>query len=173
MTKPTSQPSPRIPIDTCEGLFEKLKWDHQQLQEDWNEYRTFNFVVTAYHLYADWINHVGSKAQRSRKGKLPAIGKKLFYTLRDITNASKHWLLDTKSQKRQIVQGVSKAQIGDWHAYFITGPVLYVSIGKACPSIPELAIITIECFEWILNGETDTFPETLNERIGIIFKPLY
>ena len=172
MTKTTSQPSPRIPIDTCEGLFEKLKWDYQQLQEGWNEYRTFNFVVTAYHLYEDWIKHAGSKAQRSRKGKLPTIGKKLFYTLRDITNASKHWQLDSKSQNKKVVEGVSQPIIGDYYAYFIAGPVMYVSVGEARPGIPELASITIECLEWILNGETNTFPEALGEQIGVVFKPL-
>ena len=122
-------------------------------KEGWNEYRTFNFVVTAYHLYVDWIKHAGSPAQIARKEKLPPIGKKLFYTLRDITNASKHWQLDTRSQTKQIVKGVSTPEIGDYYAYFIAGPVMYVSVGKARPSIPELASITIECLEWILNGE--------------------
>lgn len=172
MTTTTSQPSPRIPIDTCEGLFEKLRWDYQQLQEGWNEYRTFNFVVTAYHLYADWIKNAGSPAQVERKEKLPPIGKKLFFTLRDITNSSKHWQLDARSQTKQIVKGVSKPEIGDWYAYFVAGPVMYVSVGEARPSIPELASVTIECLQWILNGETAAFPETLSERLCVVFQPL-
>ena len=70
----SSQPSPRIPIDTCEGLFEKLKWDYKQLEEGWTEYRTFNFIVTAYHLYADWINSAGTREQKQRKNKLSEQG---------------------------------------------------------------------------------------------------
>ena len=55
---------PRLPIDSCEALFEKLKWDFQQLEKDWTSpYTTFNFVVTAYHLYQDWIKRAGSHEQ--------------------------------------------------------------------------------------------------------------
>jgi len=167
-----SQPSPRIPIDSCEGLFEKLKWDYQQLQEGWTEYRTFNFVVTAYHLYADWIDSAGTRTQRQRKNKLPEQGKLLFFALRDITNSSKHWELDAKGQQKQVVSGVSQPQISDWYAYLVAGPVLYVSVGLARPSMPELASLTLECFDWILQGEGMSFPVGLTEKLNNVFRPL-
>ncbi len=166
------QHSPRIPIDTCEGLLEKLKWDYQQLQEGWTEYRTFNFVVTAYHLYADWIDSAGTKEQKQRKNKLPAQGRLLFSTLQDVTNSSKHWKLDAKGQKKQIVSAVSRPQIADWYAYFIAGPVLYVSVGSARPSMPELASLALECFDWILQGEKMSFPAKLTESLDNAFRPL-
>jgi len=172
MTKTTSKESPRIPIDTCEGLFEKVKWDYQQLQNDWNEYHTFNFVITAYHLYDDWIKNAGSTVQKKRKEKLPQLGKKLFDTLRDITNASKHWQLNKQSRGRQIVEAVSKREIADWYAYFVAGPVMYISVDDARPSIPEIAGATIECLQWVLYGETIAFPETLSKQLGVVFRPL-
>jgi len=166
-----SKKSPRIPIDTCEGLLEKLKWDYQQLQEGWTEYRTFNFVVTAHHLYADWINSAGTRKQKQRKNNLPKQGKKLFSTLRDITNSSKHWKLNAKGQKKQIVSGVSKPVVADYYAYFIAGPVMYVSVGSARPSIPELASLTLECFDWILQGKERSFPVKLTEELDRVFRP--
>ncbi len=171
MSVNSSPPSPRIPIDTCEGLFEKLKWDHQQLQDGWTEYCTFNFVVTAYHLYADWIDSAGALHQKRRKNKLPDCGKKLFFTLRDLTNASKHWKLDSKGEGKRIVSGVSGREIADWYSYFIAGPVIYVLVNGARPSLPELAELTLECLDWILQGE-DTFPPPLAEKLETAFRPL-
>jgi hypothetical protein len=163
--------SPRIPIDTCDGLFEKLKWDYQQLERGWGVYQTFNFVVTAYHLYEDWIKSTGSRLQKQRKHKLPEQGKKLFCTLRDITNASKHWQLNTKSQAIKVVSNVSSPEIGDWYAYFVAGPVMYVSVGDSKPSVPELAGTTLECLDWILNGPDNSFPATLKVQLDYIFQP--
>lgn len=168
----TAHISPRIPIDTCEGLFKKLTWDYQQLQEGWNEYCTFNFVLTAYHLYDDWISKAGTREQINRKKQVPPIGERLFFTLRDITNASKHWSLTDKSKRKQIVNDVSNREIASWYAYFVAGPVMYVSVGDARPSLPELAHVTMECLEWILNGEQTTFPETLRKQLEAIFRPL-
>lgn len=164
--------SPRIPIDTCEGLFEKLKWDYLQLQEGWTEYRTFNFVVTAYHLYADWINSAGTRDQKRRKNNLPAPALKLFATLRDVTNSSKHWKLDGKAKKKQIVSEVSKPEMADWYAYLIAGPVVYVSVDSARPSMPELGSLTIACFDWILQGDQVAFPVALTEKLEDVFRPL-
>jgi hypothetical protein len=166
------QPSPRVPIDTCEGLFEKLKWDYEQLEEGWNEYRTFNFVVTAYHLYADWINSAGTREQKQRKNKLSERGKTLFSVLRDITNSSKHWELDTKSKKKQVVSEVTTPQIADWYAYLVAGPVMYVSVGSARLSMPEIASITLKCFEWILHGTESSLPPEIEDRLQVIFRPL-
>jgi len=164
--------SPRVPINTCEGLFEKLKWDNRELEQGWNEYRTFNFVVTAYHLYEDWIKSAGTREQRQRKNKLPEIALKLFKTLRDITNASKHWKLDSASQSKQIVTEVSTPEISDYYAYFIAGPVIYITVGNARPSMPELASITLECLTWILQGDSTVFPQELVDRLEIVFRPL-
>lgn len=167
-----SKPSPRIPIHTCEELFEKLKWDYQEFEKGWTEYRTFNFVVTAYHLYQDWIKSAGTSSQKNRKNKLPRQGKLLFRVLRDITNASKHWELDEDSKNKQVVSGVSEPQIADAYAYFIAGPVLYISVDSARPSMPELASLALECFTWILQGEGLPFPIELTKRLSNVFRPL-
>lgn len=168
----TVRPSPRISISTCEGLFEKLKWDLEQLELGWDEYRTFNFVVTAYHLYEDWIKRGGTAIQQERKAALPERAKILFKVLRDITNASKHWELHGGSQARQIVDHVSAPEIRDWYAYLIAGPVIYVSVGGGLPSMPELASVTIGCFEWIINSQSSSFPDELARSLDVIFAPL-
>lgn len=165
--------SPRIPIDTCEGLFEKLKWEYKELElNGWNEYRTFNFVVTAYHLYDDWFKSAGTREQKQRMNKLPDSAATLFKTLRDITNASKHWKLDQKSKGKQIVTDVSTPIIGGWHAYLVTGPVIYITVGDTRLSMPQLASLTLECLTWILQGDSLVFPQELIDRLEMVYRPL-
>lgn len=164
---------PRLAINSCQALFEKLKWDYKQLESDWtSSYTTFNFVVTAYHLYNDWIISAGTEEQRLRRNNLPAKGKLLFNIWRDITNATKHWELNKNSQKSQVVSEITGPIIGDWSAFLFHGPVLYVRVGEALPSLPELAGVTINCFNWILEGEESTQLSLLNSILDIIFRPL-
>lgn len=170
MATSSSLPSPRIPIHTCEGLFEKLKWEYQRLQGEWNEYNSFNFIVTAYHLYCDWIDKAGSQAQKRRKNGLPADARKLFFVLRDITNASKHWTLDRPNQEKRVVDDVSDPKIADWDAYFNTGPVLYVSVNQANLSMPEVARLAVETLQWLLEDTTNVFPEPLLARLHECFQ---
>jgi hypothetical protein len=172
----TSQtlPSPRIPLHSCAALLDKLKWDYAQFEDGWTEYRTFNFVITAYHLYVDWIKSAGSRSQKLRKGIISAHpqGKLLFNTLRDITNATKHWKLDAENKGRQIVSEVTSPQIADWNAYFNSGPVVYVTVGTARPSMSELADMTVKCLNWIVNGTNSSIPADIEDGLNTIFRPL-
>lgn len=167
-----NKPSPRLPLNSCEALFEKLKWDYEQLSKEWSPYCTFNFVITAYHLYQDWIDQTGTKEQRKRKAKLPEHGQLLFKVWRDITNASKHWELDRPSQKKQVVTSVSQPQIADWHAYFVTGPVIYVQVGDARPSLTQLADATLWSFKWLIEGEGSFLLSDLERQLELVFRPI-
>lgn len=168
-----TSPVPRLSIDSCEALFEKLKWDFGQLEKEWTSpFCTFNFVVTAYHLYQDWIMRAGTDEQRQRKAELPANGILLFDAWRDITNATKHWELNERSQSRQVVKEVSDPQIADWYAYFVAGPVIYVQVGEARPSLPELAFVTILCFKWLLQGEQEFTFADLERQLELVFRLL-
>lgn len=166
------KPVPRLPIDSCEALFDKLKWDYGQLTKDWNPYSTFNFVLTAYHLYQDWIMRAGTDDQRARKNALPAHGLLLFKVWRDVTNATKHWELNERSQNQQVVNSVSPPQIGDWYAYFITGPVIYVQVGDSRPSLTQLADVTIWSFKWLIEGEESFAYNDLCRQLELVFRPV-
>jgi len=173
MTTPTL-PSPRIRLNTCEAFFAKLKWEYDLLQIDWSEYHSFNFVITANHLYKDWIEKAGNPNQIARKGvmRTHTLGDRLFHTLRDIANATKHWELTGHSLKNQIVSEVSEPQIADYYAYFIAGDVLYVTVGTSRPSMPEIADMAVKCLDWILNGTDQTIPQDIDNGLKIIFRPL-
>lgn len=167
-------PSPRIPLHTCEDLFAKLEWEYTQLQHGWTEYCAFNFVITARHLYEDWVKSAGTKGQKARKGVIAAHanGGLLIRALRDIANASKHWELDKGNKPKQIVAEISSPEIADAHAYFITGEVPYIKIGRARPSMPMLAEMTVKCLDWIVNGSGKVIPRAIEDELKIVFQPL-
>lgn len=168
----TSKSTPRLPLHTCTDLFDKLRFDFEELKMDWSEYRTFNFVVTAFHLYKDWIDAVGSSTAQGKKAHLPPQAKVLFEVWRDITNATKHWELNATSQSRQVVDSVSQPQIADWYSYLVAGPVIYIDVAGARPSLPELAHTTMMCFEWLLDDSALSFPPDLTNSLNTIFRPL-
>lgn len=165
-----SKPSPRISIHTCEGLFKKVEWEYEQLKQECGEYQTFNFILTAYHLYADWIETSGTREQKQRKNKLPTEARHIFFVLRDVANASKHWKLDVKAQKKQVTTSVSPPAIRDWFAYF-SGSVMYVETNGSLHSVPELASLTVKTLRWILESNNNDFPVELEASLKIKFTP--
>jgi hypothetical protein len=160
--------APRLPLHSCEDLLAKVRWDHEQLKQGWDAYRSFNFIITANHLYKDWLNRVGTPRQRRRKQNLPTQAKRVFKMLGDLANASKHWDLDAKNQANQVVTAVSTPQIADWYAYFVAGPVIYVEMDGARSSMPELASIAVRCLDWIVNAEAAHFPAELLDDIALV-----
>ncbi len=169
---PPAKPTPRLCIDSCEALFCKLKWDYEQLTKDWSPYCSFNFSLTAYHLYHDWIKRAGTEEQKYRKAALSEQGRLLFEIWRDVTNATKHWELNERSQSQQVVNSVSNPQIADWYAYLITGPVIYLQVGNARPSLTQLADVTIWCFKWIIEGEESFAYTDLSRQLELAFRPI-
>lgn len=172
MLTPASKGSfPRLPIASCESLFEKLKWEYSQLERQWDSpYVAFNFSVTAYHLYQDWIKKAGSAEQKNRRDNLPANGKLLFEVWRDVTNATKHWELNQNSQDRQVVSRISNPEISDWYAYFVTGPVYYVRVNKSYVSFSDLAYVTGLCFRWILLDDPAITRSILECQLALLFR---
>lgn len=168
----TVYPSPRLPIDSCQGMLMKLRWDEKQFETGWDEYKTFNFVLTARHLFTDWIDSAGTNIQKNRRKSLPREVILIFHAWRDIANASKHWALNPDGKKKQVVTEVTKPRIGDWHSYFITGPVIYISMGVARPGLPQLANVTVQTLDWIINSEKDAFPEALLKSIVTLLQPI-
>lgn len=77
-------PNPRLPLDTMEQMFDKLKWEEARLTESWSVYDSFNFIVTAHHLWFDWTNNVGSAEQNARAAALPDDAKLFRQVLIDV-----------------------------------------------------------------------------------------
>ncbi|MBK6852339.1 MAG: hypothetical protein IPG93_12095 [Burkholderiales bacterium] len=151
-------------------MLKKLEWELAQLASGWDEYKTFNFAVTAHHLHKDWIDRTGTREQKNRRKQLPREAKLVLDAWRDITNASKHWCLNADGEYKRVVETVSKPIIGDWYAYFIAGPVIYVTIGDARPSIPELTHVTVKILSWIISPQTVQFSTALLADVAVVLR---
>jgi len=158
----STKPSPRLPLNTVEGMLEKLRWEESRLTESWNVYDSFNFIVTAHHLYWDWIHEgqASSAEQMARAKALPPDAKVLFQAVTDVSNGSKHWKLDNKgSQKRQVVEEVTDSICAGWDSYFF-GDMIHFKFDGYFISMSELSSLVIHYFEWMIHGAGE---KTLNE----------
>lgn len=166
MTKPIKPPT-RFGLETCQDMYEKLKWEAQRLEVGWSVYDTFNFVVTAHHLYVDWIKACGGPEAQEKKRSLPEPAKMVLQAIVDLANGNKHWKLeDEGSLKRQVVTKAHEPIIGDAYAYFIArGPMVYVEFGDYILSMRVLIDQVLGYFKWILEDGDIAFPLELENQL--------
>jgi hypothetical protein len=162
------KPSPRLPLNTVEEMFDKLKWENSRLRESWSVYDSFNFIVTAHHLYWDWI-HEGQAAnpeQVARAKTLPADAKVVFQAIIDVSNGSKHWKLDNPgSVRRQVISEVTAPTCAGWDSYFF-GDMVYFRFGDHFVSMSEISALVMHYFEWVIHGSASKSLAELSEALA-------
>lgn len=167
MTAP-SKPSTRFGLETCQDMHGKLKRDAQRLEDGWSIDDTFNFVVTAHHLYDDWIEKCGSPEAKAKKLSLPEPAKTVLQAIYDLANGNKHWKLTyKKALERQNVTKVYERTRGDWYAYFVAGPMVYVEFGDYRLSMMELMHQVLGYFKWIFEDGDIAFPLELQNQLEL------
>jgi hypothetical protein len=162
----SSNPPTRFGLETCQDMYKKLKWEAQRLEDGWSVYDTFNFVVTAHHLYADWIDQCGSAAVQEKTRSLPAPAKMVLQSIADLANGNKHWKIEHKNTvKRQVVTKVYERLRGDWYAYFVAGPMVYVEFDGYILSMMTLMHQVLGYFKWIFEDGDIAFPLELQNQL--------
>jgi len=162
------KPSPRLPLNSAEELFEKLKWEEARLCDGWSVYDSFNFVVTAYHLYYDWIKcgKAATSAQSQRANSLKPDALDLFQAVADMANGSKHFILDHAGAKnRQVVTEVTESICAGWDSYCF-GNMVHIEYGVHFLSISELSALVMKYLEWIIEGGSDEPPTELSDALA-------
>jgi hypothetical protein len=162
----SSRPLTRFGLETCQDMYEKLKWEAHRLEDGWGVYDTFNFVVTAHHLYVDWIDNCGDPEVKAKKLSLPESAKMVLQSIINLANGNKHWILTNKrSLERQVITKVYEPIVGDWYAYFIAGPMVYVDFGDYSLSMMELVDQVLGYFKWIFEDGDIAFPLELQNQL--------
>lgn len=165
MTTPIKPPT-RFGLETCQDLFEKLKRDALRLEQGWTTDDTFNFVVTAHHLYSDWIASCGSVAAKARKDSLPEPAKVVMQCIADLANGNKHWeLTQPASVKNQVVTKVHQRIRGDAWSYYKAGPMVFVEFGGYVLGMKMLVDQALGYFKWIFEDGAVTFPDELLRQL--------
>jgi len=167
MTK-TNKPPTRFGLETCQDMYEKLTWEAQRLENGWSVYDTFNFVVTAHHLYIDWIDSCGNPETRAKKILLPEPAKMVLQSIIDLANGNKHWkMTNEKSLERQVITKAHEPIIGDAYAYFFAGPMVYVEFGDYILSMRALMDLVLGYFKWIFLDGDIVFPQELQNQLEL------
>lgn len=163
----------RLALDTAEDMFDKLKWEEARLDESWDVYDSFNFIVTAHHLYVDWLRPDSATAsQIARKDALPEEAKDVFRAVIDVSNGSKHWKMTNKrSLDAQVIVSMDRPVIGCYYAYFANKPMAYFRFKGYELSMAELSGFVMSYCDWILNGEGQPFPAELTSNLRALLIP--
>ena len=160
---------PVLGIGSSKELYEKLKAEGVRLEGQWQAYDAFNFVVTAWHLYQDWIpgdrtNRPASAAKKMDQKKLPREMVLVLHVLRDLANGSKHLQLNRESSESRVVTATHSGAIADWWAYFFQERILGVTAdGTYYFSIRKIRNIVLSYFDWVFDESkpADSFPGDL------------
>lgn len=158
----------RMALETPRDLFAKLRWEEDRLTKTWGVYESYNFVVTAWHLYSDWLKtECGASAEQLERKKLLSQGAKdVFGAVRDLANGAKHWkMTKTWSLNEQVVTKVEGPVIGDWLSFVDDRPMMYITFTDYSLSIAELSAFVMRYFEWIFDGEGSVFPDELTNNL--------
>lgn len=164
----SSKPPTRFGLETCQDMYDKLKLEAQRLEDGWSVCDTFNFVVTAHHLYNDWIDNCGSPEAKAKKCSLPEPAKMVMQSIVDLANGNKHWQMTNKrSLERQVVKKVHERIVGDWYAYLVAGQMVYVDFGDYRLSMFELMHQVLGYFKWIFEDGNIAFPLELQNQLEL------
>ena len=164
-----TKPSPRFPINTVEELFDKLKWNETRLMESWGMYESWDFILTAHHLYKDWIGGRMSQATTLQKDRWNQIEKKeclarFFQAIGNVADGSKHFDLDW-SKKKQIVDKVTDSEISDYDSYFF-GKMPYIKYDGHHVSMYAGSAVIMRCFEWLMYGGDPIILEKMSSSLA-------
>ena len=124
---------PVLGIESSVDMFEKLKYESARLQKGWHSYDAFNFLVTAWHLFADWPNSDDSRAlsrMKRHRPRLPEAMNLVLDAVRDLVNGSKHFYLDPGAADKRRVDEVHTGEEVGFYEYFFHEDLPAVTVDK-------------------------------------------
>lgn len=143
-------------------MFLKLHYEGHKVGEECEPYDCFNFFVTAWHIYDDWLLKDINRPQLAleKKGRTTGAMLKLLLAFKNLTDGSKHMILDNGKYNKRVVKSVTQPIIGDWLSYFTNTPRVYISVENSIYSMWDIRYLTIHYFSWIFddNIPANKFP---------------
>ena len=155
---------PVLGIRSSVELFEKLKFEGVRLGTEWHPYDAFNFVLTAWHLYHDWlpadrVNRPRHARAKLNKGKLPDEMVLVLDVLRDLSNGSKHLNLDPGNASKRVISATHSGKISNAWAYYFQERIVGVTTADYYYfSIRKLRDITLAYFAWVFDDKAPAAP---------------
>lgn len=167
------KPNDILGVSGCRDLFKKLEAEGEALAPHWRPYDCFNFVITAWHLYEDWIKADRLAAPRLalnkiEKAKTPPEMQLVLDALRDVANASKHVAPKKRSQGPKVLTATHGELEPDLYSWFFHEDMPGLSVENSYFSIRVLRNILLRYFSWVFNDAipVDDFPPEILEAIA-------
>lgn len=149
MTYPKAEKVLTFGFNSAYDVFEKLKRDAVKLKVDYrSKDECFNFSLTAWHLYHDWIKN-DIKLSRLAKNKHESSRlamKPMMHALEVLANSNKH----IKSRNNQNVIDTKYVEITDFYTYCYGGFPTIITETAEYP-LWKIQELLIEYFEWIFD----------------------
>jgi hypothetical protein len=168
---------PRIGINSSFDMYAKLLHESARLKADWrNSFDTFNFLVTAWHLFHDWPKCEPKDALTRLKRQRTQIPGEMIFILdivKDITNGSKHFQLDPSAAKARVVSEIHTGFEVSYYQLLVRRrlPGLdarSTKVGlKGYFSIVVLHNILMRYFEWVFDDAENigSFPKCIVDAV--------
>ncbi len=151
-------------LDSCADLYDKLKFEGERLENVWHSYDAFNFVVTAWHLYNDWLKKDRTAkpklaGKKTALEKLPAEMILVLNVLENIAVSSKHLQLNNPGAEKRKVSETHNGEIDNWYSYFHHERMLGITTeGDYYFSIRKLRNICLAYFAWVFDDGLPASP---------------
>jgi len=166
---------PSIGINSSFDMYAKLLYESSRLQVDWrNSFDTFNFLVTAWHLYHDWPKCEPKGSLTRLKRHRTQIPEEMIFILdivKDVTNGSKHFSLSQEASRKRVVNEIHNGEESGFYQFFFREnlPGLDANSGKfkGYFSIRVLHNIIMKYFSWVFDEgvAVGCFPKEIVEAI--------
>jgi len=165
---------PVLGIANCRDMYERVKRLGDRMEGAWDEDSASTFVMHAWHLCNDWIKR--DKKHRPRLATQKCDAKKIpvemvlvLNVLRDLTNGTKHCVLDPSSEENRVVTKSHNGEIRGYYAWFFRERIPGVTTrGGYYFSVRKLRDITLNYLDWVFDDSiaVKAFPGELH---GIIW----
>jgi hypothetical protein len=157
-------------LPNSEALYEKLRFESIRLSQGWGSYDTFNFAVTAWHLFEDWPNGDPKGTLSRLKRHRHRLSKEMLMVvavLRDLANGSKHFVLNQKGSDTRQITATHSGGVNDWFEYYFHERLPGVTAGDLYFSIRVMRNIVMAYFEWVFDNSVpaDQFPSAINDAV--------
>ncbi len=152
--------------------YNKFLRESEILKEEWNALDATNFLITAWHLFNDWIKSESKRTltrTKRNRSNLPSQMNLVLDVTRDLVNGSKHFELDSRSVQNRKVTEVHDGLEAGWFSYFFHENIAGVSLeGGWYFSVRVLHNILVTYYEWVFDDSQlpKEFPKELLEAIN-------
>jgi len=146
-------------LNTCHDIFEKLKYETKLLDDDPSLFNWFNFSLTAWHLYRDWLPKDPKRPAlfKDKKQHTPQRMIDTINVLRDLAIGNKHLTFWNGPWTNKKVTDAHPPDIRSLWSFITNKPQIGIWLDQTYYTMQEIKGLALSYFEWLFD---DSVPHT-------------